>query len=100
METGACAVAAYAPILAQCRRKRKRKRFIPIRFEFPVSRPCGASTVLYFLVEALEQEQKTRLLDGVKRVLQATGPELVPDGIDGGTQIGIDQHRLQNLDLR
>lgn len=36
----------------------------------------------------------------VERIRQPGGPELVPQGIDGGAQIGIAEHQLQNLDFR
>ena len=39
------------------------------------------------------EEQEGKLLDGVERVREPAGPELVPEGIDGGAEVGIGQHR-------
>jgi hypothetical protein len=36
----------------------------------------------------------------IGRINQPSGPELVPEGIDGGAEVGIGQHLLQNLDFR
>ena len=38
--------------------------------------------VLLALVEAFEEEQEGKLLDGVERIGKAAGPELVPESVD------------------
>ena len=43
----------------------------------------GALGVLLALVEAFEEEQEGKLLDGVEGIGQPAGPELVPESFDG-----------------
>ena len=54
--------------------------------------PGGALGVLLALVELLEEEQKRELLDGIQRVGEAAGPELVPEGVDSGAEFGVSEH--------
>ena len=62
------------------------------RREFYATPLRGTLVVLLLFVEPLEEQQKAQLLDRIERIRQSSGPELVPEGIDGGAQIGIGQH--------
>jgi hypothetical protein len=42
----------------------------------------GALGVLFAFIEAFEEEQERKLLDGVERIGQTAGPELVPKRFD------------------
>jgi hypothetical protein len=59
---------------------------------FLAAQPGGPLGILFALVEALEEEEERQLLDGVERVGEPAGPELVPEGIDLRAQGGVGEH--------
>ncbi len=68
--------------------------------EFLAAELGGALVVLLALVKALEEEQEGELLDGVEGIGQPAGPELVPEGFDGGAECGVGEHGLGGERLR
>jgi hypothetical protein len=62
------------------------------RLVFLAAHLGGALGVLFALVESLEEQQEGKLFDGIERIGQPSGPELVLKGIDLRTQGGIGEH--------
>jgi hypothetical protein len=56
------------------------------RREFLAAELGGTFTVLLTLVEAFEEEQERKLLDGIERIGESAGPEFVPESLDGGSE--------------
>src|SRR5213079_3208960 len=49
----------------------------------------GALGVLLAFVELLQKEKKRELFDGVERIGKAAGPELVPERVNLGAELGV-----------
>ena len=57
-------------------------------------RAPGALGVLLALVELFQEEQVRKLFDGVQRIGEAAGPELVPERFDLGAELRIGEQEL------